>query len=132
MDPLDKLFLFCIRSLADNATLKDLDSKGLFDYLINKDLFGTYDYIEIDEITIKSNHAQAKIPDTDPPYYLTFNKENNSWKYYINSVFEPEKEKLKLILADNKMDETDFIISRVEKMTHKSFSSHLWKAPLKK
>ncbi|HEX3009935.1 MAG TPA: hypothetical protein VHO90_20205, partial [Bacteroidales bacterium] len=66
------------------------------------------------------------------PYYLTFNKENNSWKYYINSVFEPEKEKLKMMLADNKMDETDFVISRVEKMTDKPFSHHLWKAPLKK
>lgn len=131
LNPMDKLFLFCVRSLVDNSILKGFDSKDLFDYLINNNLFGTYNYIGIGEIDIDSNIAKAKILDTDPPSFLIFYKENDYWKYYINSVLEPEKEKLKMILAENNLNETDFVINRVEKMTDKSFNQSLWLAPLK-
>lgn len=125
LDPIDKLILFCTRSLVEKSRLKIMNSKGLFDFLIKNNLMGTYKYIEIGDITIDGNHAKAKIPQSEPNCFLIFNKENSKWKYHINSVFDIERTKFKTTLLSD-----DFIIQRVETMTNKSFNKYLWIAPL--
>jgi hypothetical protein len=127
--PTSKLFLLCVRSVIDKSTLFSMKSVGLLDYLIKNELLGNYDGIEINKILVLNNNAKA-YTESDTTFFFSFCKENNFWKYDIQSVFAPEELRLKLAL-DN-ISETEYIIQRVEKFTQNPFPRELWKAPIRK
>jgi hypothetical protein len=132
LDAFDKLFLFYSRSMLERVVLREMHEDQFLDFLIKSKLYGSYDFIKTGKIWIDGNQAKIEISDTDPICYLYFNKESNIWKYYINSVFDVERVKLQSMLKENNLDETDFIISRIEKMTGKPFNPQNWKSLKKK
>jgi len=128
----DKLHLFYVRILSDSTSISKMKPVDLFDFLVRNKLYGTYKYIDLGKIEINSNLAISTTPFATDSVLLYFKKENSTWKFYVNSIFDPEEIKLKQMLADENLNEMDIIVRVIERKTDKSFDPKLWKAPLKK
>ena len=129
LDSFEKQLVLCTRLLSPSEGIKKMNATALFQFYLDHNLYGTYEYIDVGETIIENTQAKAKLVSRGKEFdfYLYFVKEKNKWKYNINSPMDIEKIKLKMIIERENITEMEFILDRVRNITEKEITKATWK-----
>jgi hypothetical protein len=134
LDFLEKLTVLMVRHRVPVNELLSMSGKDFFIYAIDQGMVGKGSVMTIDigDVKITDNFATGQMLANGKPTPLNFgfNKENNTWKVDLTSIFPASNAGLNKMIADEGMTDIEYIFNALEMLTGRPVEDSIWK-PLK-
>jgi hypothetical protein len=131
---IDKLTVFMVRHRIPAKELMNMTGDDFFAYAVDQGMVGKNSVIttEIGDVVVQGNFARGEIVNNGKksPLFFHFQKESNSWKIDLTSLFPAVNMAMSKMLRDEEMTDEEYIFQALEALTGKKVGLNIWK-PLK-
>lgn len=135
LDVLEKLTVLMVRHRISVDQLLPMNGRDFFIYAIDQGMVGkaSVKTIDIGEVKISENFATGQmLADGKPtPLNFGFNKEKNTWKVDLTSIFALSNAGLNKVITDQETTANEYIFNALEMLTGRPVAETIWN-PLQK